>query len=320
MANYYTSNELIESIKRRAMIPENQKTFETDDFLALANEEMVLGVVPKVMELHEDYFLREESTALAANTSRYRIPYRAIGSKLRELSYRDSNSNILQMTRIAKEDLPFYQNTSYSSTGNSVQYYYIENSDVVIVPSIGNSVSGSLVFSYYIRPSELVDEGRAAIISAIDTTTGILTIDNIPSHFSTSIVYDLVMAKTPHKIMAIDLATSNVNTTSITITFDPSDLPADLSVGDYVMAAEETIVPQIPSDLHVMLAQRVACRCLEAMGDTQGLQNANAKLQEMEQRSNSLIDNRVEGSPQKTTAHNGLLKNMLARKARRGRF
>lgn len=76
-------------------------------------------------------------------------------------------------------------------------------------------------------------------------------------------------------------------------------IPEKLIVGDVIALPEETIIPQIPVELHSMLAQRAAMRCLEALGDSQGLQNAAAKLADMENKTGMLIDNRVESSPKK---------------------
>jgi hypothetical protein len=90
--------------------------------------------------------------------------------------------------------------------------------------------------------------------------------------------------------------------------FNPSDIPERLSVGDWICLAGETVIPQIPSDLHVMLAQAVACRVLEAIGDSQGLQNAAAKLQEMEQKLFNVIDSRLESPGRKCIPLNGLLR------------
>lgn len=85
-------------------------------------------------------------------------------------------------------------------------------------------------------------------------------------------------------------------------------LPTRMGPGDIVAAIEETIIPQIPVELHSMLAQRVAMRCLEAIGDTQGLTNAAAKLQEMETKTGNIIDDRVEDAPQKIVNYNGALR------------
>ena len=44
------------------------------------------------------------------------------------------------------------------------------------------------------------------------------------------------------------------------------------------------------------------------MGDKEGLQISNAKLQEIEARQGSLLDDRSEGTPQKITARHSLLR------------
>lgn len=50
---YYTSNTLIESVKRRMAFPIAQVTFSNEDILALANEELFLAQVPSIMQFHE---------------------------------------------------------------------------------------------------------------------------------------------------------------------------------------------------------------------------------------------------------------------------
>ncbi len=301
MSSFYTTNTLIDSIKRRAAIPEAQETFKVPDFLAFINEEIAMGILPSIMRLHEDYLLYTQDVPVVQNQTRYSIPDRAVGNKLRELAYKDSNGNIFEMTRINIEDLPDYngpqQVTNYYT-------YYIENNDIVLVPKVGSTASGSLVVSYYLRPNQMVEETRVGVIQSINFTTGEIIVSDVPSVFNLSQKYDLVKAKSPFKTLKLDLTSTTINPTTNSIIFNASDLPSTLSVGDYVCLAEETIVPQIPSELHVMLAHRVAARCLEAQGDLQGLQAANQKLAEME-------NNRVEGSPRKVINRHGFLRQGL---------
>ena len=91
-------------------------------------------------------------------------------------------------------------------------------------------------------------------------------------------------------------------------------VPTNLKRGDYVALQEEIHLPMVPLELHSMLAQRIAARCLEALSDIQGLQAANMKLADMEQKTGSLIDDRVEGAPVKVLNNHGFLK------LRRNRF
>lgn len=311
MAEYMTSETLIDSIKRRASVPEQQATFTEADFLALANEEMISGVVPTVMSLHEDFFLFEEEVELVADQSDYTIPYRAIGNGLRDVQAKDSNGNLFEMVRVSIGDAPDYQ----GSFRNDRPYTYaIVNNKVRILPGVGSSVTGSLVFIYYIRPSQLVSESRIAVITAIDTNTGVVTLDSFPSHFSLSITMDFYQVNSPHRPLAINLSPTAVDSSSNTVTFDVDDLPNDLSVGDHLSQATECIIPQIPADLHPMLAQRVAERIMESQGDSEGLQNAKVKVAEMELKSGTIIDDRVDESPIKAVNKNSALKSGLFQK------
>ncbi|MFN9916610.1 MAG: hypothetical protein ACK53L_28725, partial [Pirellulaceae bacterium] len=93
-------------------------------------------------------------------------------------------------------------------------------------------------------------------------------------------------------------------------TVDPASIPANFGPGDQVSLAEETSIAQLPTDLQSLLSQRVAARCLEALGDQQGLAAANAKISEIEQKAATIIDARVEGSPMKVVAPIGTLKSV----------
>jgi hypothetical protein len=308
MSTYYLSSEgLIDSIKRRASVPENQVTFDKTDFLELANEEMLIGLVPSILQFHEDYFLFEEAVPLEENVTEYTIPYRSIGNKLRDVQYKLDDKNYNEMTRIAIDN-------RFEEFDNGLLRYYIKNNKVVIA-STHASPQASLAMIYYIRPSKLVLEEDIGVITSINRTTGEIATSGLPTKFSTNIKYDFYKVKSPHRILKIDLNAATINPTTNTLTFAPSDIPSDLEVGDHVSQAEESNIPQIPTELHAVLAHRVACRILEAIGDTQGLQNANVKLAEMEMKTGNLIDDRVEGSPKKViNRHTPLRKSVYSKR------
>jgi hypothetical protein len=168
-----------------------------------------------------------------------------------------------------------------------------------------------LVFIYYIKPSKLVNENRIGIIKGINRTTGEIVIDKVPSVFNTSVKYDFYKAESPNSILKIDLSLASINTSTLTVTFAASDIPEELQLGDHVSLAGECMIPQVPSDIHPMLAQLVACRVLESQGDTEGLQNALLKLKQMEDASGVILDNRVEEAPQKIVNRHGTLRSAI---------
>lgn len=268
------------------------------------------------MSLHEDYLLYDTDVDLEANKSSYAIPSRAVGNKLRDVQYVDENDNVYEMTRIKVGDLPDYQG---AYTQNHAYAFSIQNNRVKLTPPIQTDVSGALRMYFYLRPAELVEENRIGIITAINRTTGEVTISSTPSHFNTTIEYDFYKAGSPHRPVAIDLSATAVNSVTNSVTFTTTDIPDELEVGDHLAQAAESSIPQVPSDLHVVLAQYVAERILESQGDTEGLRNAKVKSREMEINAGHIIDNRVEDAPTKLVNRNGALRYGLRNKRYRRR-
>lgn len=313
---YMNSEALIKSIKLRAMIPESQNTFTAEGFLEFADEEMALGLVPSILVMHEDYLMYTEKVPLEQNKIRYAIPYRAIGNKLRDVAFEDGSGNVYQMTRISIGDISYYNNTS----NGSAYAFYVENNEIVLAPkNLTPATNTYLRMTYYMSPNQLVPSDQVAVVGSIDRTSGVVQFSNMPVDFNITELVDIIKVKSPNKTLKYDIQPVSINAVSKTITFNLADIPDTLAPGDHVALAQECCIPQVPSDLHVVLAHRVATRCLEALGDTEGLQNANQKLAEMEAKTTMLIDNRVEDSPQKIVNRSGFLRNGFFNRGRFGR-
>ena len=509
---WYTSDKLIEAVKRKISFPISQNTFTEDDILAFANEEMFISQVPAVMQYHEEYFVYRVQVPLVTNISRYPLPDRSIGMKLRDLFWSDSSGNYFEMTRISSDDKAFFQRNI--GANQAIHKFYLENNDVLLTPSVVGDPTGKLNFFIFLRPNQLVRDSQARIFTAftqdVTLTTNpnsgdkfLITLDtqsnsptstkfmavsktapnnSFPFNFSvgsytagsssvvslttphnipTDTTFDITISGSPSGVIdgtfsaistssntfkiekavavagvggtvtfingfviettavatatnlsaAINLALSpnikslqavdvyNALTSTVVITY--KDITADFSsdpatstdslsiesligfkidssyeelftegdlvdflqtkpghrtyayditvkatgsrnenseiihyfkvtktdlytyysngynfepaiakilVGDYICLANECIIPQIPPDLHNALAERTAARILAAIGDTEVLGVANAKLQEIEARQGTLLDGRVEGAPQKITARHSLLR------------
>jgi hypothetical protein len=311
MAEIKTATVLIEGIKRRASIPENQATFESRDFLAFADEELLLGIVPAIMSVHEDYFLFEIEVPLQSGKKEYEIPSRAAGNKLRDLQYKPDPRSYVEMTRTGIGER-FGDNLS-----NDIKKYYVKNNRVVVSDALASSTAGTLNFVFYIKPSQLVLEERIGIIQGINNLnngTTQIVINAVPSNFNTSIKYDVYKSDSPRTILEIDMIPLTINTISRSVTFNTADIPNDLKVGDHLAQAGESTVAQIPNEFDAMLEQMVACRVLEAQGDTQGLQNALLKLKQMENAGGMLIDNRIDDAPVKIINRFSTLRSSVSRK------
>lgn len=296
MSDSMTSDTLINSVKNRAHVPENQVTFEAQDFLDFATEELRLGLVPIIMGLHEDYFLTEVDIPVVVGKKEYEIPSRAMGNKLKDVQFKLRDGGFSEMTRIGIGDrFDDFQ----SRMESELRRYYVKNNKIVLLEEPSVSSGSSLTFIFFMRPSKLVEEDRIAIISGINRTSGQIVVDQVPENFSTQVVYDLYKATSPYSNLAMDFNLTNINSATNTIEIDPTLIPDELAVGDHLALAGECIIPQVPGELHVMLAQMVACRLLESQGDSEGLKNALLKLQQMQNAAGMIVDNRVDDSPRK---------------------
>lgn len=95
--------------------------------------------------------------------------------------------------------------------------------------------------------------------------------------------------------------TFNVNSTA-------SQVYYIITIGDYICLQNECIIPQIPSELHSALAERVAARIQRAIGDREGYAISKAEIAEMNKNQNLMIGQRVEGSVNKVFNRSSLLR------------
>lgn len=311
MSSILDSKSLINSIRRRAFIPRSQETFTDEDFLEMATEEINLGLMDQIMEARGDYLVYFEDFELN-EANEYPIPSRAHGNKLREVAIVDANGKtVREMSQISLEDL--------SDIESSYNFFYLLN-NTVILPDFSAPSDYKLRMWFYLRPNKLVvTERGAAIMSIGDATVGsdavkVLSFSSIPKHFSNVTSFDVTESTSPNKISYYGLVPIAINLTLKTMTFLASQV-TKLRVGDYVTSAEETIVPNLPTEYHPIVAQRVAVACLEAMGDEQNKQSAERKLAQMEKAVLRIVSNRVEGAPKKIRQRHGTL-NQLKKKKR----
>jgi hypothetical protein len=397
---WMTSEDLVAAVKRKITLPDSQELLTDDQILSFLNEEMAMSMVPSMLSVHEEFFVTQlldgggNEVTILADTNRYPIPSRALGSRLRDLFYKDNSGDLQEMTRINPEDKAYF-NRNLSIQVENFKKYYIEGNDIVLLGDVGPSPTGTLVFTYYLTPNQLVDNSRAAIIQnfkkTITVDNGFLSVgdqliingtiltavsgapgdlefqiggsstlsavnlaalitsedlatatnnaavvsclfddskisitttdesaldiqdtmtfvceDDIPSNITLTVLVDFIKTKPGHQDKSLSIPVEVINNNEID--FDSNLVPNDLVSGDYVANEYECIIPQIPSVLHVDLVERGSARILAAIGDQIGLETVNAKIQQNELKQGILIDNRVEGSPQKVINRQSLLR------------
>lgn len=279
----WDAEALIASVKRRASIPTAQGTFQTADFLAIANEEIQGYVVPFITSQREDYLIAHYDVTIQAGVVSYRLPTRSVGQALREVHVINPQSQLENIPRVSRENL-----------GGATRGFYLDGNVLMLItdnPDTVGTIGTALRMTYHMRPNTLVATASVGVIQSINTGTRQVTLTSAPGTFTSGSLYDLVRARPGFECLALDQSATVAGTT---LTFT-STLPSDLAVGDVVCLAGESNYPQIPVELHGLLAQRVAVKCLEALGDAEHIQTAGGVLQQQEEATAKLLTPRVAG-------------------------
>lgn len=312
MAVYYTSNTLIDAVRRRASLPKADSLYSDEDILAFATDEIYDDVIPLIRNSQEEYLIYTKKVLVQNGVQAYEIPERSVASELRDLYFEDSNGNIYEMTRILPDDK---FDRRYLSRSVSQPYnFYMENNTIVLNEKINSPATGYLVMKFILRPSALVVTDRVAKITDIDRTTGVITVSKIPSVFDMSLKYDFTKTRSPHNMLGMDVSPIGFNLISNQITFNVSDIPDKLAVGDRICIENESDIPQIPTEMHRLVIAKTVERVLEGIRDTDGLANAIRKTQQVEKGMDDLMENRVTSAPLKIKNKTSFLRRRFRRR------
>jgi hypothetical protein len=293
----YTADELIAAIKRNAGIPSSQRRFDDTDFLRFLNEELELTIVTDMIKLRQDYFIETESRSIVALQSEYPFPDRAISWKIDSIGYLDTASKYKKLNKIQRSQKGMYQSLQASSIPGG---FYVEGTNIVLCPPVGTTPIGTLELDFVRLQNELVKVSSCGIISVVEDlgTDYRLTLNSVP----TTGAVDVIGGLNPFNIIARAMTTT-IASPQITVTktgFERAPV-----AGDYVAETGKTPIPNIPEDIHPLLAQAATIRCLIAMNDMKGLQTAQIGYANMKQALASRADERVDTAPTKivTTSH-----------------
>lgn len=299
MALDLSISALLASIRRRGSFPVNATTGTLDaDLLRYVNEELQQRLVGDLMRVREEYFVQTKDYSLSSTVTRYRIPARAIGNKVRAVYLVDASGS--QTQPLPRTD-PEHRHEWNGA--NDVAAYMLEGNDIVLVPG-GMASYPTLRVKFFIRPAEVVASTTSATVSAVNLTTGVVTTS--ASHgLTTADTVDLLSASPGNEVLAFDLALTAASGSSLT--FTASALPQTLAAGDKVTLADYSTVAQLPAEYHPVLAQRVVVRVLKALGKLEESADAQSELEDMEANALALISPRADANPRKVFNARGVL-------------
>ncbi len=283
----FLASSLVSSLKRRGLIPTSDEAFNDTDFYSLIDEETRTYILPFLKRTREDFLITQSETTVQSGFNRYLLPARCAAEALKYVA-------------LSPDYHPLRREPS--EEGHLQGAGFALEDDAVVLASTPEQSGETLRFVYYYRPNFPVAEDACGRITAYDATTNEVTVAAAPDTFTASESYDLVKGTPGFRCHSINQAVTSV--ASGVLTFS-EDLPIGIAIGDYVCLAGETPIPQIPAELHPLLAQRVTYVLSNALGPTKG-RSAFEQLMQMEAQLTTLFSNRADASPRYVVNRNSV--------------
>lgn len=274
MGSTYTTADLLADIKQEGMVPISQNTYSNQTILNLATNQLFSRVIPWMSSVREGYLIYPQDIPLVTGQTRYPIPTRASGISLDDVLLVQGTTE-RSVPEIPSSDRDRYSTNTNQGYGDRVAFY-LQWNDLILTKDMSSRYT-TLRVPYLIRPGDLAQTSDSAKVTAIDTGTGVVTVNTLPSDYTTALEYDFISGKGGYEYHAIDQTASALDSGAGTMTF--ATLPDDLVVGDWVAVAGESPVPQIPREVAPILVYETLIKLLKSLGDWDGAKACEIELE-----------------------------------------
>jgi len=298
----YSVNAILTSVKQRAMNADNQNLLSDSDIVRIASEELQGTILPYIESVKNEYYVTNKDLTFVSGTSRYDIPQRATGTKLRDVCLVDNQGNEVLLNYINPEDMK----SSWAYAPYQFGFYPTDYSiNLVLGNNLGSGNYSFVRMIYFRRPNTLCMtgvSGNAGRVVSFNTVAKTITLDFAPTTWTSSTTFDIVNSMPPFQSRVDDAAISMI--AGFVLTF-VNDLPSGLAVGDWVSEANFSPIPQMPVECHRLLEALTAARVLQYCGDP-AFTVMQAMAEGMKRDLIQILSPRVDGSPRKIPIRNRL--------------
>lgn len=309
----WSATGLLEAIADNALLPQNQQTFTPDVLLAMLNVEMESRVVPHILGLDANFFLKtafidtiqSNSTALGPGITQtlgsnvpYQLPADAVGKKLQNVSAISQNG--------APVNLPLLTTWQVSSPTVYAQGAFVEGDVLYLFPAQSFTSIQHVQIVYPAAPLSVCnDTGIAstgkpssAEVTAVDYVTGAVTLAALPTSFAVDAEVNFVGGDPQFQTKAESVITAIVG---LQITVDPAVLTDPFSrptvvPGDWAADLGYSPFCQMPAEARNLVVQATVVKLLRALKDD-GAKVAKADYDEMLISAYKLFTPRINDSP-----------------------
>lgn len=304
-----TSDDLVKSVERSISYTSNDEQLSSEDILALADEEVVMTLLPLITSLRGEYLVTSERIDFVKDQSTYPIPSRAFARQIRDLKVWDDSGNERNINITSPEN-----RNAYGLTGTPGTFFL--QGDAIVVAPAPSSADGGLTVSYFLQPSKLVllNEAGTIATAGIDRVAGTVVLATQTDKFTAGLKVDLIDRGSGNSILAPDLTVTDVAGTVLTLS---GTIPTTVKDGDYVaLAGEAPVVTGMAQEFYPLLSLAVQKRVCEAISDFDHAARLDAKLEKAIQVTfPQMLSPRVESVTEKVINRHHFLRQGLSRVA-----
>jgi hypothetical protein len=323
--NYTTDGSsvaLVASVYRGCLAPNAQNALIPTEIIAFLDQEMRTTIVPLVLAAQEEFWVTNFDQPVLTGVHNYTIPKRAAFATWRDVVFVDPNKMEINMSMLSPE----YLKLTYPAGGNPPLYVFgfiLQNDQIILYPnSLPTPTQYRLRMKIKRRPNNLTETTNCAQITNINTGTGQVTVNLVPTGWATTDTFDIIPNSPQFTSLRDDQTISAVVGNVLTFSspgVDPftgqplSALPTNpetgaftTKIGDWICPSQMSCIPQVPYDMFPMLVQRGIIRVLEALGDTQNLTVAERRYADMAVDFARTVSPRIDGTPKKIVNRNAM--------------
>lgn len=247
----YRACALADNMLRRGHVPRDSQDLSRDVLLGILSDELRGYVVDLLREAGGEHLVVPHVIQIQPGVTTYRLPPRAVANGVRRVSVVAGDGVEVQLPQVSPDALDA-----------SLSGYYLRGAHLVLHPP--PTGARSLRVDYLLRPGQLVCERYGVVQSvATDGRRATITVGWEGSTIPSGRV-DIIRALPPFDALAVDIRATVAGQLVVVWLRDLGEAP---EVGDYVCAAGESPVPQVPLELHALLSQRAAWAALSQLGD-----------------------------------------------------
>jgi hypothetical protein len=298
----YSTPNLLNMVRDISFAGSSQRDWPDSRLIRLINREIGEYMVPFIMRARKNHFVDSKDVALVTGQTRYRLPSKATGMKLRAVQLVDAAGAAVR----ALQEAELEQAMGLDDTQGMPEVYYFVGNQIALRPVPSASLNVSLRLWYVSRPNTLVapTDTSSGVINALQVTGTpggapggsfrlSYTASSQPSWLTASASLDIVQNKPGFDVLGTFPVTAATSSTAdLTGT-----LPADIAVGDWFCPTDTApvITGSIPEIVVGCLIKKVTLEATAAKGDQEGFGRLAGLLKLDEDKATQFLNRRSTG-------------------------